>query len=66
MKSKFLSFGLVILVLIISGFIFMKNRKSAFMQCYESTGWVQLGDTSQPTCGGYTANAEDVKKIYDQ
>jgi len=66
MKSKFLSFGIVILVLVVSGFIFMKNRKSAFMQCYESTGWVQLGDTSQPTCGGHTANAEDVKKIYDQ
>jgi len=58
---------MITLLIIGSGaLLFMHNRKSAFMRCYESTGWVQLGDTSQPTCGGHVATAEDVKKIYSQ
>jgi len=65
-KHKLVPFGFALLVVGAAWFFFLKDRKSAFMKCYDSTGWVELGDTSQPTCGGHTATASDVKKIYEQ
>jgi len=64
MKKKLVSFGIVALMVFAGWFLFLRDRKSAFMKCYESTGWVELGNTTQPTCGGHTATAEDVKQIY--
>lgn len=55
----------VIVVVVFAGwFFFLRDRRSAFMKCYESTGWVQLGDTTQPTCGGHIATKSDVDEIY--
>lgn len=54
----------LIILLFLGWFIFLRDRRSAFMKCYDSTGWVQLGNTSQPTCGGHIATEKDVDTIY--